>query len=92
MPLPAWLAPYLPGVEDDAPGDTWYVRLLRLRRVHPGFWTETLYVYGAALVGIVLYLGDLATAWTILVLPLVVAATVKGYDLVVSALPDDPDD
>lgn len=89
MRLPAWLLPYVPGVGEDGGGATWYVRVLRLRRVQPGFWTETLYVYGAALVGVVLYLADLATAWTIPALPLVVAATVKAYDLVASALPDD---
>ncbi|MGH3745223.1 MAG: hypothetical protein ACRDTP_10220, partial [Mycobacteriales bacterium] len=90
--VPAWLLPYLPGVGEETVGDTWYVRLLRLRSVHPGFWTETLYVYGSALVGVVLYLADLATAWTILVLPLAVAATVKVYDTVVSARPDGPED
>lgn len=92
MRLPSWLLPYLPGVGEEAVAHTWYVRLLRLRRVHPGFWTETVYVYGAALVGAVLYLADLATAWSILVLPLTVAATVKLYDLVVSALAADPGD
>lgn len=92
MRVPDWLVPYLPGVSDEPGQRTWYIRLLRLRRVRPGFWTETLFVYGSALVGLVLYLGDLATAWTILVLPIAVAAAVKGYDLVASALPDDPDD
>jgi hypothetical protein len=89
--VPDWLVPYLPGVGEEGSGRTLYVRLLRLRRVRPGFWTETLYVYGAALVGVVLYLADLATAWTILVLPLTVAVTVKVYDLVTSSLPDDPE-
>ncbi|HEY5336377.1 MAG TPA: hypothetical protein VIJ71_10215 [Mycobacteriales bacterium] len=92
MRVPDWLVPFLPGVGEDADGTTWYVRLLRLRRVRPGFWTETVYVYGAALVGVVLYLADLATAWTILALPLTVAVTVKLYDLVASALPDDAED
>jgi hypothetical protein len=90
--VPDWLVPYLPGVGEDGAGTTWYIRLLRLQRVQPGFWTETLYVYGAALVGGVLYLADLASAWTVLVLPLAVAATVKVYDLVASALPTDSED
>lgn len=89
MRVPDWLVPYLPGVSDETGRDTWYVRLLRLRRVRPRFWTETLLVYGPALVGLVLYLGDLATAWSIVVLPVVVALTVKLYDLVVSALQDE---
>lgn len=91
MRVPDWLVPYVPGLGEDGDGPTWYVRVLRLRRVHPGFWAETLYVYGSLLVGVVLYLADLATAWTILVLPLAVAVTVKVYDLVTSALPDEPE-
>jgi hypothetical protein len=85
--IPDWLVSYLPGVGEENDRGTWYVRLLRLRRVRPGFWTETLYVYGAALVGLVLYLADLASAWTILALPVAVAATVKLHDLVADARP-----
>jgi hypothetical protein len=63
-----------------------YPRLLRLRNVHPNAWQRALLGEGALAVAVLLVLADLATAWTLLVLPLAVAAVVKAHDLLAGAL------
>ena len=63
-----------------------YSRLLRLSHISPNIWQRALLGEGALAVGIVLVLADLATAWTILVLPLAVAAVVKAHDLLAGLL------
>ena len=63
-----------------------YPRLLRLRHVHPNGWQRALLGEGALAVAAVLVLADLATAWTLLVLPVAVAVVVKCHDLVAGAL------
>lgn len=57
-----------------------YCRLLRLRHLHPTAWQRAVLGEGTALTGAVLALADLASAWTVLVLPLSVAAAVKAHD------------
>ncbi|MCU1672607.1 MAG: hypothetical protein JWN77_720 [Frankiales bacterium] len=63
-----------------------YPRLLRLRNVHPNAWQRALLGEGALGVAALLVLADLATSWTLLVLPLAVAAVVKAHDLLAGAL------
>ena len=59
-----------------------YPRLLRLQNVHPNAWQRALLGEGMAVVGVLLALADLASAWSIVVLPVAVAAVVKAHDLV----------
>jgi len=59
-----------------------YPQLLRLRHVHPNAWQRALLGEGMALVGGLLAMADLASAWSIVVLPLAVAGVVKAHDVV----------
>lgn len=63
-----------------------YSRLLGLKHIAPNVWQRALLGEGSLAVGIVLVLADLATAWTILVLPLAVAVVVKAHDLLAGYL------
>ena len=63
-----------------------YPRLLRLRHVHPNAWQRALFGEGAIGAALLLVAADVATAWTILVLPVAVAVVVKANDLVAGAL------
>ncbi len=58
-----------------------YPRLLRLQHVHPNAWQRAALGEGAIGVGVLLSMADLATAWTIVALPVAVAAIVKAHDL-----------
>ena len=57
-----------------------YPRLLRLRHVAPNAWQRAVLGEGALAVAVLLVLADLATAWTLVALPLAVAAVVKAHD------------
>jgi hypothetical protein len=73
----------LPAADDDRPAKPpLYWRLLRLRHVHPNGWQRALLVEGSFGVAALLTLADFATAWTLVVLPLAVAAVVKLNDVV----------
>jgi len=63
-----------------------YSRLLRLRHVHPNGWQRALLAEGSLAVAGLLVLADLATAWTLLVLPVAVAGVVKANDLLAGLL------
>lgn len=63
-----------------------YPRLLQLRHIHPNAWQRALLGEGALGVAILLVLADLATAWTLLVLPVAVAIVVKAHDLIAGRL------
>jgi hypothetical protein len=63
-----------------------YPRLLRLRHIHPNGWQRALLGEGALGVAVLLVLADLATAWTLLVLPVAVAVIVKAHDLLAGRL------
>lgn len=63
-----------------------YWRLLALRHVRPNAWQRALLGEGALALAVVLVLADLATAWTLLVLPLAVGAFVKLHDVVAGLL------
>lgn len=73
-----------------------YLRLLRLRHVAPNAWQRAALGEGALAVAAVLVLADLASAWTLLVLPLAVAVVVKAHDVLAGLLarpadrPDEP--
>ncbi len=63
-----------------------YPRLLRLRHVAPNAWQRAALGEGALAVAAVLVLADLATAWTLLVLPVAVAGVVKLHDVTAGVL------
>ena len=65
---------------------TLYGRLLRLRHIRPRPWQRALLSDGSFVLGILLVLADLASAWTPLVLPVAVAAVVKAHDVVAGEL------
>jgi hypothetical protein len=63
-----------------------YWRALRLRHVHPNGWQRAAMIEGVVVFAVILVLAGVATAWSILVLPVVVALLVKAHDLLVGAL------
>jgi hypothetical protein len=63
-----------------------YPQLLRLKNVHPNAWQRAVLGEGMALVGALLALADVASAWSILVLPVAVAVVVKAHDLLAGHL------
>ena len=67
-----------------------YSRLLRLRHVQLRPWHRAVLAEGSIAVAVLLTMADLATAWTLLVLPLAVAALVKLHDVVAGLI--DPHD
>ncbi|MCU1600539.1 MAG: hypothetical protein JWO22_1248 [Frankiales bacterium] len=67
-----------------------YPRLLQLKNVHPNAWQRAALGEGMAGLGILLSLADLASAWSIVVLPLAVAGVVKAHDVVTGMLPERP--
>jgi hypothetical protein len=71
--------------DDDRPAPL-YWRLLRLRYTRPNGWLRALYFEGAVALGVVLVLADVASVWTIVVLPLIVAVVVKANDVVAGSL------
>jgi hypothetical protein len=71
---------------DESPKPPLYWRLLRLRHVHPNGWQRAILVEGVIAVAVVLVLADVATAWTLLALPLASALVVKGHDVLAGLL------
>ena len=63
-----------------------YWRLLALRHVRPNAWQRAALAEGTIGLAAVLVLADVATAWTLLVLPLAVAVLVKAHDLLAGVL------
>jgi len=64
-----------------------YWRMLRLRHVRPNGWQRAVLVEGVTAVAVTLVLADVASAWTLVVLPLAAAAIVKGHDVIAGWLP-----
>lgn len=58
-----------------------YPRLLGLRHVHPNAWQRAALGEGAIGAGVLLAMADLASAWSIVALPVAVAVIVKAHDL-----------
>lgn len=67
-----------------------YARLLRLRHLELPTWQQVVYVEGAVALGVVLTLGELASAWIILLLPALVAVVVKFHDVLAGLLAAPP--
>jgi hypothetical protein len=63
-----------------------YWRLLRLRHVRPNGWHRALFVEGSLVVGGLLALAGVASAWTVVALPVVVAVLVKAHDVLLGAM------
>lgn len=63
-----------------------YARVLRLRHVELDSWQRAVFVEGSLALAVVLVLADLASAWTLLALPLAVAAVVKLHDVLTGAV------
>ncbi len=61
--------------------------LLRLQHLQPRAWQRAALDAGAPVVALLLVLADLATAWTLLILPAAVAAVIKSHDVVAGLLP-----
>lgn len=57
-----------------------YWRVLRLSAVRPNGWQRAVLVEGVIGISVVLALADVASAWTIVVLPLVAMGIVKAHD------------
>ena len=63
-----------------------YWRMLRLGHVRPNAWQRAALVEGVLAVAVVLVLADVASAWTLVVLPALVAAIVKAHDVLAGVL------
>ncbi|MDP9182194.1 MAG: hypothetical protein M3P04_05395 [Actinomycetota bacterium] len=63
-----------------------YPQLLRLKHVHPNAWQRALLGEGMAVAGGLLALADVASAWSVLVLPVAVAGVVKAHDMLAGHL------
>ena len=63
-----------------------YPQLLRLKNIHPNAWQRAFLGEGMALFGVLLSMADLASAWSILVLPVAVGVIVKGHDVLAGVL------
>lgn len=63
-----------------------YPRLLHLRHVHPNAWQRAVLGEGAIVLAVVLVLADVASAWTLLALPVGVALVVKAHDVLAGLL------
>lgn len=63
-----------------------YWRMLRLRHIRPNGWQRAVLVEGVLAVAVTLVLADVASAWTLLVLPLASVAVVKGHDILTGLL------
>ena len=64
-----------------------YVRLLRLRHLRLRAWQRAVLGEGVLAGAVLLVLADLVSAWTLLVLPVLVAALVKAHDALAGVLP-----
>ena len=78
--------PAVTGRSSSAPKLPLYPRLLRLRHVRPNAWQRAVRGEGPLAVAVLLVLADLASAWTLLVLPVAVATVVKAHDGVAGLL------
>ncbi|HVE74427.1 MAG TPA: hypothetical protein VNA30_04960 [Mycobacteriales bacterium] len=63
-----------------------YPRLLGLRHLQPNAWQRAVLGEGAVGVAVLVVLADLASAWTLVVLPVAVAVVVKANDLLAGLL------
>lgn len=66
-----------------------YPQLLHLQHIHPNSWQRAVLGEGMVGVGALLAMADLATAWSVVVLPVAVAGVVKCHDLLAGRLQRD---
>jgi hypothetical protein len=64
-----------------------YWRMLRLRHVRPNGWQRAVLVEGVTAVAVTLVLADVASAWTLIALPMTAALVVKAHDVIAGWLP-----
>jgi hypothetical protein len=64
-----------------------YWRMLRLHFVRPNGWQRAVLVEGVTALAVTLVLADVASAWTLLALPVAVAVIVKAHDVLAGFLP-----
>ena len=65
-----------------------YWRMLRLHQVRPNGWQRAILVEGVTAVAVTLVLADVASAWTLVVLPATAALLVKAHDVIAGLLPN----
>jgi hypothetical protein len=75
-----WGQPAAPEAPTKRAKQPLYPRLLRLQHIHPNAWQRAALGEGAVGVGVLLAMADLATAWSIVALPVAVAVVVKAHD------------
>jgi len=63
-----------------------YPRLLRLKHVHPNAWERAVLGEGMAVLGALLAMADVASAWSVVALPAGVAVVVKAHDVLAGRL------
>jgi hypothetical protein len=73
-----------PPPEEEKPPLYW--RALRLRHLRPNGWQRAVLVEGVLALAVILVLADVATAWTLLVLPVASTALVKVHDVLAGLL------
>jgi hypothetical protein len=73
-------------MSNDLSGRPAYARVLRLRHLSPGGILCSLFFEGALAVAILLALAELASWWSVAILPVTVAAMVKINDVVAGAV------
>src|SRR5436190_1737667 len=89
--------PFAPPPEAVAELPTWtpgppgppplYWRMLRLHHIRPNGWQRALLVEGIFAVAVTLVLADVASAWTLIALPVAAALVVKAHDVLAGMLP-----
>ena len=67
-----------------------YLRLLQLKHLQPNAWQRALLGEGMILLGLLLAMADLASAWAIMVLPIAVGGLVKSHDVLTGWLAENP--
>jgi hypothetical protein len=70
------------------PSNPLYPRLLHLQNVHPNSWQRAFLGEGMIAIGGLLAMADLASAWSMLILPVAVGGVVKAHDLLAGRLTD----
>ena len=78
--MTAYDAPDAVEASDEPQKKPLYPRLLRLQHIAPNAWQRAALGEGAIGVGVLLAMADLASAWTIVALPVAVAVIVKAHD------------
>ena len=73
-------------MSDPKAGNPLYPRLLHLQHIHPNSWQRAVLGEGMVAAGGLLAMADLASAWSMVVLPVAVGVVVKAHDLLAGRL------